>query len=85
VGDLARGIILVGKKGQGDGYSLNNTKGFSILDIAEAFGGPVEYIEGYPGRRESGEVPTKARDQLGWDTTIDVLDYIKAFVSEQNT
>jgi UDP-glucose 4-epimerase len=81
VKDLARGIILAGEKGQGDGYALNNTKGLSVLEIAEAFGGPVKHIEGYPGRNESGITPTKAREELGWDTTVDILDYIKEFIT----
>lgn len=80
VGDLAKGIILVGEKGQGDGYALENSKQFSIIEIAKAFGGPIEYIEGNPGRAKSGEAPTKAREELGWTTTIDILDYIKEFV-----
>ena len=80
VGDLARGIILVGNQGQGDGYTLGNTKGYSITEIAQAFGGPIEYVDGYPGRSESGEAPQKAREELGWDTTVDVIDYIKDFV-----
>lgn len=82
VSDLARGIILVGEKGQGDGYTLGNTKQYSIIEIANAFGGPIEYVDGYPGRTESGDVPSKARLELGWDTTIDILDYIKEFVSQ---
>lgn len=79
VGDLARGIILTAEKGQGDGYALNNVHDYSIVEIAEAFGGPIEYIDGYPGRLESGESPTKARQELGWETTINILDYIKDF------
>ena len=55
VGDLARGIIETAEKGHGDGYTLGNTKGYSITEIAEAFGGPIEYVDGYPGRAESGE------------------------------
>jgi len=81
VGDLARGIIQVGLKGSGDGYSLNNTKSFSIIEIAEAFGCPVKYIDGYPGRAESGEVPSRARQELGWQTTVDIVDYIANFIS----
>jgi len=80
VGDLARGIILAAEKGQGDGYTLGNTKQYSIIEIAQAFGGPIEYVDGYPGRTESGEAPNKAREELGWDTTIDILDYIKDFI-----
>ncbi len=79
VKDLARGIILVGEKGEGDGYALNNQKAFSIIDIAEAFGGPIKYVDGYPGRVDSGDSPAKAREELGWETTIDVLDYIRDF------
>ncbi len=80
VKDLARGIILVGQKGQGDGYTLYNTKALSVVDIAKAFGGPIEYIEGYSGRAGTSHMPTKAREELGWDTTLDVMDYIKEFV-----
>ncbi|MGH7158045.1 MAG: NAD-dependent epimerase/dehydratase family protein [Candidatus Saccharimonadales bacterium] len=82
VGDLARGIIMVGEKGLGDGYSLNNTKAFSILEIAKAFGSPITYLDGYPGRAETGELPTKARNELGWETTVDIMNYIKDFVAK---
>ncbi|HOX96241.1 MAG TPA: NAD-dependent epimerase/dehydratase family protein [Candidatus Woesebacteria bacterium] len=82
VKDLAQGMILAAEKGQGDGYALNNTKGYSIEEIAEAFGGPIKYIDGYPGRNGSGDAPTKAREELGWKTTVDILDYIKDFIDK---
>jgi UDP-glucose 4-epimerase len=81
VKDLAHGMILVGEKGQGDGYTLNNSKAYSVLEIAQAFGGPIKYIDGYPGRTESGNTPDKARTELGWETTLDIINYIKEFVS----
>ena len=84
VGDLARGIILAGQKGQGDGYTLGNIKDYSVEEIAKAFNCPVEYIDGYPGRSESGDAPNKAREELGWTTTIDVMDYIKDFIKTKN-
>lgn len=80
VKDLARGIIMIGEKGLGDGYALGNTKSYSVIEIAEAFGGEIRMVDGYPGRAESGEAPQKARDELGWDTTVDVMDYIADFV-----
>lgn len=80
-GDLARGIILAGEKGNGDGYALANPEAYSILEIAEAFGGPVELIDGYPGRPESGDISTKAYDELGWAPTVRIIDYIKDFVA----
>jgi len=77
VKDLARGIKLVGERGQGDGYALRNDRSYSVLEIAQAFGGPYEIVEGYPGREDVADDPSRARDELGWRPTVDVLDYIE--------
>ncbi len=82
VGDLARGIIQVAEKGSGDGYTLGNTNSYSVLEIAQAFEGEIDFVDGYPGRAESGQAPNKARDELGWEATINVIDYIKNFCKE---
>ena len=82
VKDLAKGIILAAQKGNGDGYALGNTKSYSVIEIANAFGGPINYVDGYPGRTESGEAQNKAREELNWDTTVDIIDYIKDFVTK---
>lgn len=79
VKDLARGLILAGEKGHGDGYALSNPNSYSITELAQAFGGPIEYVEGYPGRQESGDAPDKAKE-LGWEATVNVIDYIHDFV-----
>ncbi|MFA5532641.1 MAG: ADP-L-glycero-D-manno-heptose-6-epimerase, partial [Candidatus Shapirobacteria bacterium] len=80
VKDLANGIILAAEKANGDGYALKNKKEYSVIEIAQSFGGPIKFIDAYPGRIESGEAPDKARQELGWDTTVDIIDYIKEFV-----
>jgi UDP-glucose 4-epimerase len=82
VKDLARGIILAGEKGSGDGYALGVSRSHSIHQIAEAFGGPINVVEGYAGREESGNDPAKAREELGWQPTLDVMDYIRNFVRD---
>ncbi len=74
VSDLARGIILVGQQGHGDGYALRAAKSYSVLDIAKAFGGPIEMVDGYAGRDDVADDPTRARDELGWEATVDVMD-----------
>jgi UDP-glucose 4-epimerase len=81
VKDLARGIILVGRKGKGDGYALGQTKTYSIMQIARAFGGPVKLVKGYPGRSEAKNDPRKAR-ALGWKPTVDVMEYVADFVRQ---
>jgi UDP-glucose 4-epimerase len=82
VKDLARGIILTGEKGLGDGYALGQTKSYSFLEVAQSFGGPIRMVEGYAGRLESLNDPAKARDELGWAPTVNVMDYIKQFVKQ---
>jgi UDP-glucose 4-epimerase len=77
--DLARGITLVGERGTGDGYALRGARTHSVAEIAEAFGGPVQIVDGYPGREDVADDPTRARDELGWTPTLDVLDYIRDF------
>jgi UDP-glucose 4-epimerase len=79
VKDLARGIILTAKRGKGDRYALGQTKSYTITQIAKAFGGPIKYVRGYPGR-EAARNPAKARRELGWKPTVDVMDYIAEFV-----
>src|SRR5688572_25756410 len=79
VKDLARGIILVGARGKGDGYALGQTKTYSILEIARTFGTKTKLVKGYPGRAEAKNFPRKAR-VLGWKPTVDVMEYIADFV-----
>ncbi len=79
--DLARGLILAGERGNGDGYALGAPTTWSVLDIAAAFGGPHQLVEGYPGRAEAINDATRARDELGWEPTIEVMDYIRDFVA----
>jgi UDP-glucose 4-epimerase len=84
VKDLARGILLAGEKGHGDGYALGTTKSYSVLEIARAFGGPMQMVEGYAGREESTNDATRAREELGWAPTLDVMDYIASVVKRRS-
>ncbi|MEK7401362.1 MAG: NAD-dependent epimerase/dehydratase family protein [Gemmatimonadota bacterium] len=79
VKDLARGIILTAKKGTGDRYALGTTRTHSVMEIAKAFGGPVQKVKGYPGRAEATMSSAKARS-IGWKPTVDVMDYIAEFL-----
>lgn len=78
VKDLACGLILVGEKGAGDGYALGADKSYSVMEIARAFGGKIEMVEGYAGRADSTNDQSKAAG-LGWKPSLDVMDYIKDF------
>lgn len=79
VGDLARGIILAGERGDGDSYALAADASYSVLEIAKAFGGAIQMVEGQPGRTGAMEPEARARNELGWHPTVDVMAYIDRF------
>jgi nucleoside-diphosphate-sugar epimerase len=61
---------------------LGASKSYSVLDIAKAFGSEVRIVEGNPGRAGSGMESTKARLELSWVPTVDVMEYIRDFVRQ---
>lgn len=77
VEDLARGLLLVGEKGQGDDYGIGSKESFSVLEIAQMFGGPIEMLPGRPGNRMDSVLDTTRMEQeFGWKAEHSVCDYI---------
>lgn len=77
--DIVDGLILVGKYGNGDEYGLGHPDSYSVLEVAEMFGGEVEYLEERPGNRMNSEVDTRrATLELGWEPKNNLPDYIKS-------
>jgi len=77
ISDIISGLILVGKYGSGDSYGIGNDKAYSILDIAESFGGQVIMLPERRGNRMTApDVSSKTR-ALGWTPKVDIKDYIK--------
>ena len=59
---------------------MGRGKNYSINDIAGAFGQDysLEYIDAWPGEaRETLNTDTKAKELLGWNPTVDIIEYIK--------
>ena len=76
--DIVEGLYLVGLQGSGDEYGLGNPKAYTILEVAELFGGEVEMLEERPGNRMSSEVDIRrASLELGWTPKYQLEDYIK--------
>lgn len=78
VDDIVSGLVLVGEKGSGDEYGLGNPDSYSILEVAEMFGGEVEMLPERPGNRTDSSVDARrAMDELGWKPTRDLPSYIE--------
>ena len=90
VGDIVDGLWRCGEhlvyrnssKTNGQTFELGRGKNYSINEIASAFGDyPTEYIDKRPGEmRNTLNTDTKAKDLLGWEPTVDILDYIKKYI-----
>jgi UDP-glucose 4-epimerase len=83
VEDVARGVLLAGERGQGDGYMLGAGIPVTILEVAEMFGGPYELVPERKGERLGGFADTaKSRDELGWVATRSLRDHISEFMAQ---
>ncbi len=81
VDDIVDGLLLVGEKGEGDDFGLGHEKDYSVLEIAELFGAPIEMMPEVPGNRMKGFIdPSKARS-LGWSAKRDIEEYIRTITA----
>ena len=84
IDDVINGLMMLLRRGDGDHYYLSSDHDVDIVDLAKAFGGRFHYIDPEFLERKVSTVPIDNRmtTELGWTTTIDILDYIKKFISD---
>lgn len=79
VSDIVDGLILVGEKGSGDEYGLGHSDSYSVLQVAEFFGGKVEMLPDRPGNRMSSRADVRrATLELGWVPRHSLPEYIES-------
>jgi UDP-glucose 4-epimerase len=77
VKDTVSGLMLVGRSGKGDGYCIGTEKVYSILEIAEMFGGEIKILPEKKGDRKFSKINLIKIKDLGWESKFDVKDYIE--------
>ena len=82
VDDIINGLVLVGEKGYGDEFGIGSPHAFSILEIAQMFGGEIQMIPERKGNRMTADVVTHKTEALGWRPTRIIQDYIDEFKIE---
>ena len=79
--DIVDGFVKCGEqldKVSGEIFELGRGENHSINVIAQSFDWGYTYIPKRPGEvQETLCTDTKARELLGWEPTIDILDYIE--------
>ncbi|HEX2792483.1 MAG TPA: NAD-dependent epimerase/dehydratase family protein [Candidatus Paceibacterota bacterium] len=81
VDDIVNGLVLVGEQGEGDEFGLGDERAYSILEIAEMFGGEIVMKPEMPGNRMGSDIDTTKSKLLGWNIERDIRDYIRDSVA----
>ncbi|QDD00465.1 NAD-dependent epimerase/dehydratase family protein [Candidatus Methylopumilus planktonicus] len=77
VNDIVSGLILVGENGYGDEFGIGSHDAFSIIEVAQMFGGKIKMLEERRGNRMCADVITEKTKKLGWDASYKLVDYIE--------
>jgi UDP-glucose 4-epimerase len=84
IDDVIDGLVLVGEFGFGDGYMIGTGRSYSILDIANTFDHPINFIPERKGERKDGKAsPEQMFEEFHWVARHDVIRYIKSWISSQ--
>jgi UDP-glucose 4-epimerase len=77
--------MLVGERGDGDGYGLGSEEAFTIKEIAEMFGGEVIMLPERKGNRMQAYIDvTRAKNEFGWRAKNSLRDHIAEFLKNTN-
>jgi len=77
VEDIISGLVLVGENGYGNEFGIGSPDAYSVLEIAEMFGGPIEMLPERRGNRMTAEVVTDKTQALGWSSNRLICEYIE--------
>jgi UDP-glucose 4-epimerase len=77
VEDTVDGLVLVGENGEGDNFGIGTDETFSLLEVAEMFGGKIEMLDMRKTTRNSADVDSAKTRALGWTPQHHLPEYIK--------
>lgn len=80
IDDIIEGLVLVGNEGQGDDFGIGDEQSYSILEVAQMFGGEVVMKPGVAGNRMDSDIDTAKVRALGWKPEHHLPDYIAAHI-----
>ncbi|HLD23956.1 MAG TPA: NAD-dependent epimerase/dehydratase family protein [Sulfuricurvum sp.] len=77
IDDIIDGLILVGENGYGDEFGIGSPEAFSVLEIAQMFGGEIQMLPERKGNRMTADVISAKTEALGWSPKKTILEYIE--------
>jgi UDP-glucose 4-epimerase len=84
VDDLARGLLMVGEKGQGDEYGIGSPESFSVLELAQMFTDNIVMLPERQGNRMESICDTsRIEKEFGWKAQHTVKEYIDSLKAQK--
>jgi len=77
IDDIIDGLVLVGENGYGDEFGIGSPEAFTVLEVAELFGGEINILPERKGNRMTADVMTDKTQALGWSPKRNLADYIE--------
>ncbi|UTW00182.1 NAD-dependent epimerase/dehydratase family protein [Marinomonas rhizomae] len=77
IDDIIDGLVLVGEHGYGDEFGIGSEEGFSVVDVANMFGGNIKMLPERKGNRMTADVMTDKTKALGWSAKKTLFGYIE--------
>ena len=77
IDDIIDGLVLVGENGYGDEFGIGSSEAFTVLEVAELFGGEINMLPERKGNRMTANVMTDKTKALGWSPKCTLADYIE--------
>ena len=76
IDDIIDGLILVGENAYGDEFGIGSAESFTVLEVAELFGGQMQMLPERQGNRMTADVMTEKTKALGWSPIRKLSEYI---------
>lgn len=77
IDDIIDGLVLVGENGYGDEFGIGSPEAYSVLDIAQMFGGEIQMLQERKGNRMTADVISSKTEILGWSPKRTIEEYIE--------
>jgi UDP-glucose 4-epimerase len=75
--DIVEGLVLVGEKGEGDGYGIGADTAYSVNEVADMFDGETILMPERKGNRMTSSVDNVRTKDLGWAPRYELRRYIE--------
>lgn len=77
INDIISGLILIGENGYGDDFGIGCKDSYTILEVANMFGGDIVMLPERKGNRMVADVIIEKTEALGWAPKESLEEYIK--------